>query len=135
MEFNPLGLKALKYVSLGKYQHTKVIVDLSLKLTQMYQVPFIPERELRLDMEYEPVGQRGHLADGMLEFDDKRIAIEVELTTKGRHRLRKIITSYLTDFSIHEVWYFCGSKEVMNLVESQANGSRVVKVFLLKDWI
>lgn len=120
---------------LGKYQYTKLIVDLSLKLTQMYQVPFIPESELRLDMDYEGVGYRGHLCDGVLEFDDKRIAIEVELTTKGRRRLRKIITSYLADFSIHEVWYFCGSKEVMNLVESQAQGNKFIQTFLLRDWV
>jgi len=121
-EFNPLGLKPLKYVSLGKYPHTKIIVDLSLKLAEKYQAQFITERELRLDMECDVVGHRGHLADGVLEFEDKRIAIEVELTTKGRRRLRKITTGYLSNFSFKEVWYFCGSKEVMNLVQSQSEG-------------
>ena len=134
-EFNPLGLKPVRYVSLGKYQHTKLIVDLSLKLAEKYQVPFIPERELRLDIEWDGVGSRRHLSDGVLEFEDKRIAIEVELTTKGRRRLRKIISSYLANFSFNEVWYFCGNKEVMNLVESKANGSKFVKTFLLRDWI
>lgn len=134
-EFNPLGLKPVRYVSLGKYQHTKLLVDLSLKLAEKYQAQFITERELRLDIEHEGVGRWGHLADGALEFDDKRIAIEVELTTKGRRRLRKIITNYLSDFSFQEVWYFCGNREVMNLVESQSNNSKFVKTFLLEEWI
>lgn len=134
-EFNPLGLKPLKYVSLPKYNHTKLIVTLSLKLTEKYQALFIPERELRLDMECDGVGHCGHLADGVLEFEDKRIAIEVELTTKGRRRLKKIITGYLSDFSFNEAWYFCGSKEVMNLVESQSKGRDFIKTFLLEEWI
>jgi hypothetical protein len=134
-EFNPLGLKPLKYVSLAKYQHTKIIVDLSLKLTEKFQARFVPERELRLDMEYEPVGHRGHLADGMLELEDKTVAIEVELTTKGRHRLRKILNQYCCDLSVKEVWYFCGSNEVRNLVESQSKGYDFVKTYLLEDWV
>lgn len=133
-EFNPLGLKPVRYISLGKYQHTKLIVDLSLKLAEKYHAQFITERELRLDMECDGVGHRGHLSDGVLEFEDKSVAIEVELTTKGRRRLRKIMTAYLSNFSFDEVWYFCGSQEVMNLVESQSNGNKFVKTFLLRDW-
>lgn len=134
-EFNPLGLKPVRYISLGKYQHTKLIIDLSLKLAEKYQAQFIPERELRLDMECDRVGYRGHLCDGMLEFKDKSVAIEVELTTKGRRRLRKILNHYCCDLSFKEVWYFCGSKEVMNLVQSQSEEYDFVRTFLLREWV
>lgn len=134
-EFNPLGLKPIRHISLGKYQHTKIIVDLSLKLAEKYQAQFITERELRLDMACDGVGFRGHLCDGVLNFYGKRIAIEVELTTKGRDRLRKIIKHYCTDFSFDEVWYFCGNSEVKNLIESQSQGYDFVKTFLLGEWV
>lgn len=86
-------------------------------------------------MEFERVGHSGHLSDGVLEMGDQRIAIEVELTTKGKHRLKNIILQYAKNFRFKEVWYFCGNKKVVNLVKSQAASHKFIKVFLLDEWI
>jgi len=58
--FGPIELPPVRHISMAKYNHTKLIADLSLKLTEKYQAKFIPERELRFDIECEGVGYRGH---------------------------------------------------------------------------
>lgn len=134
-KMDSIELPAIRQISLAKYNHAKLIADLSIKLSEQYQTRFIPERELRFEMDWEGVGNRGHLPDGALDVEDKRVAIEVELSTKGKRRLQNIVKSYLKNFQYKEVWYFCGSKEVKNLVQEQARGHDFIKVHLLSDWV
>ena len=134
-DLSPISLPPIRQVALATYKHTQRITELSLKLAAHYSAQFIPERILRSELVHDGVGYRGHLSDGVLLLDDKKIAIEVELTTKSKWRLQKIFHHYLRSFEYDEVWYFCSSQAVMNLIESVAKKYSLVKVFLLRDWV
>lgn len=114
-------------------QHCKLVVDLSIKLTQKYQCNFMSEREWRYEMDFLGIGRCGHLCDGVLLKEDKKIAIEVELPTKGKRRLSGIIKDYVKNFNFDEVWYFCGSAAVMKLIQTQAKPHEFIKVFSLQE--
>lgn len=129
--FSGSDIQPIRHISMGKYLHNKLITDLSLQLAKKYQGSrFISEREWRYQKEYDGVGISGHLCDGVLEYDGKCIAIELELTTKGRRRLSDILRFYAKEFAFDEVWYFCGSKAVKCLVEDKAKHFSFVKTFI-----
>ena len=69
----------------------------------------------------------------MLLFPDgKYIAIEVELTMKGKDRLSDIVKSYASKFEIKEVWYFC-AKEIVNKVKKEIAHRSYVRVFEIDE--
>ena len=131
--FSPWEMPPIRHVSWGSYEHSKLIVDLSIKLVQKYQCSFMSEREWRYELDFLGIGRRGHLCDGVLLKDDKKIAIEVELTTKGKRRLNGIIKDYVKNFTFDEVWYFCGSSAVIKLIKSHVESHEFIKVFSLKE--
>ena len=124
-------LPMLKYISLGSYLHQLTVVNVHLELMQrFFNATWISERRLKRDKFLEKGFYRiGHIADGMLVFpDDKKIAIEVELTMKGKDRLDKIITGYALNRSIDGVWYFC-APEIVNKVKNISSWFKDVRVF------
>jgi hypothetical protein len=62
--------------------------------------------------------------------DDKHIAIEVELTMKGKFRLEKIFRAYGGQLEIKEIWYFC-SPEVMPKMQKAAEKRSYIKIISL----
>jgi hypothetical protein len=94
---------------LGNYAHEVALIDVYLRLRAIYpEARFISERQLKRDKFFTGVGKSGHLSDGFLVFpDEKQIAVEVELSLKGKNRTEKILKGYGGDFSIKEVWYYC----------------------------
>jgi hypothetical protein len=117
---------------MGSYEHDLEVTKIMLMLSKKYSCDFVSERELRYLRAQGKLGQRGHIADGELLLGDKRIAIEVELSTKGNRRLQNIIDGYMTNFDIHEVWYFCGDNEVKNQVIKYQEGCSILRVFGLE---
>jgi len=128
-------LPPLKKISFSSYLHDQTVASLSVVLEKHYRAIFIPERTLRQQIGIRKIGHRGHVSDGLLEISDKKIAIEVELNTKGKRRLKDIILHYVRSFEYDEVWYFCGNQEIMNLIQSQSKGHDFVKVFSLSEWL
>lgn len=96
------------------YDHQLAIIELYFKLMQQFpNAEWISERRLLQDKFSMGIGKTGHIADGLLVFpDDRQVAIEVELTMKGKLRLEKIFKAYASQFEIREIWYFC-SPEVL----------------------
>ena len=71
----------------------------------------------------------------MLVFPDQtQVAIEVELTTKGRSRLSGILSGYAIDFSIKEVWYYCSSAAIGGVRRSAADKG-YIKVNSLREFL
>lgn len=129
------ALPPLKSIAQGSYYHDLIVTTLSLKLMTHYQAQFIPERVLRHDDNQEVFGKTGHTADGVLLHDNKRIAIEVELSKKSKRRLSSIIHHYMKCFEMKEVWYFCGNSEVKRLVESHTKDKGFFRLFDLRDYV
>lgn len=126
-------LPMLKYVSLGSYIHQLTVIDVHLKLMQRFpEASWVSERRLRREKFLSGRFDRfGHVADGMLLFpEDKKIAIEVELTMKGKDRLDKIIRNYASDCSINGVWYYCLS-DIVNKMKKATDWRSYVSVYEL----
>ncbi len=128
-------LSPLKKVSLATYDHDMKVAEVSLALGARFQGEFIPERRLRREVGIRGVGHRGHVSDGVFYHDGKRIAIEVELSLKGKRRREKIYRHYLKQFDFQGVWYFCGNKEIERKMQPLAEKARFIHVFSLADFL
>lgn len=106
----------LRHVNLGTYFHDLMLVDLSLFLEKTTGFQFVPERRLRIEKAGSIIGRNGRLPDGILITKDKPIAIELELTVKGKRRLSRILNDYAMNFEFDEVWYFTNNPYVFNAI-------------------
>jgi hypothetical protein len=92
------------------------------------EAQWVSERRLKRDRFAKGIGRTGHIADGLLVFpDDRHIAIEVELTMKGKLRLEKIFRAYGGQFEIKEVWYFC-SPDILPKIRKAAEKRSYIKI-------
>ena len=110
----------------------KLVTTLGIILTKQHNGKFITERQLRYQQGRQVMSYRRpehHYSDGILMIGDKKIAIEVELTTKGQARLNKIYSHYLFSSDLDEIWYFCGNNEVQNLIKKVMGESENIKIF------
>lgn len=128
-------LPMMKYISLGSYLHQLTVVDVYLRLMQQYpDAIWISERRLKRDKFLENgFCRHGHVADGMMIFPpEKKIAVEVELTMKGKDRLDKIITGHALSRFVDGVWYFC-SPEIVTKIKKATNWASHISVFEIKE--
>ena len=131
MEWIGNNLPLIKNIPTGSYDHDLQVTKVMLMLSQKYNCEFISERELRCLRAQDGIGQRKHIPDGELLLHDKKIAVEVELSTKGNRRLQKIMNEYMKNFDIHEVWYFCGNNEIKRQVMKYQASHSFLKAFNL----
>lgn len=132
---NLTDLPAIKFISLGGYLHQLKVIDVYQRLMKLYpDALWISERILQQNkFSGGRLRRYGHIADGMLLFPDgTKIAVEVELTMKGKSRLDKILKSYRANLSVKEVWYFC-EKEITNKIRSAAACWPFVIVFEINE--
>ena len=125
-------LLLITYVPIHYYSHYMKVLHVYLKVHEKHpDATWITERRLIRQKQDDMPGNKEHLPDGILILpDEKRIAIEVELSVKARDRLLNILTDYEVDKTIHEVWYFCSPKVLPVLRETAASLSKI-KTFLL----
>ena len=128
-------LPALSKISIANFQHNWILVDLSLALQQKFAGEFITERALRSGIERFKIGKKSHISDGILILDNKKIAIELELSCKAKLRLEKIIREYLKNFEIDEAWYFYHHSSVKNLLQPYAEKYGIFKLIPLSDYL
>ena len=108
-----------------------MMVDLAHDLITKTKGQFTPERRLREQRAIKGVGAEGHVPDGLLKVKSKKpIAIELELTLKGRERLEGIVEGYL-DRDLSAVWYFVTSDQIRRRLTSIIDGERLFKI---KPW-
>lgn len=128
-------LPPLRKLPLATYHHDLTVINLSFILVAKYSGQFIYERELRHQEGLYRFGEAGHIADGLLVYGNKRIAIEVELTKKGKRRREQIINHYLKNFDCNEVWYFCGNEEIENQIKPLVEQSPFIHVHSLNQFL
>ena len=128
-------LPAIDFVSLGTYRHQVAMINVALKLMHIYpEAVWISERYLKHEKCHEGIGKRGHVADGLLVFPGNRqVAIEVELSVKGKQRIDGILKSYASQFDIKEVWYFC-SQSAYTVLSALASKKSYIKLFSIKEF-
>lgn len=128
-------LPALRKISKATLDHDLMVTTISQYLLQKYQAKFVTERQLRQQLGYKGVGQNVHVSDGKLILPDKTVAIEVELTLKGRARRDSILARYMTNFDYDEIWYFCRSGSVYKAIKNFESVSQMFKVNELETFL
>lgn len=129
-------LPALDKISLGSYHHQITLTALMLRLCELYpEAEWISERQLKHQKFSKGIGQSGHVADGLLVFpEQKKVAIELELTIKGNERLKQIIKAYSKQLEIKDIWYFC-SKSVFNKISTAVEKKDFIKAYPLEEFL
>ncbi len=129
-------LPAIERVTIGRYAHQMVMLNVYNRLKDHYpEAHWVSERRLKHDLFYDGLGKMGHVADGILMFPDgKQMAIEVELSVKGKNRIEKILRAYSVQLAIHEIWYYCTSP-VVTVLTSLAEKMPFIKIFNLKEFL
>ncbi len=129
-------LPSISHVPLGNYQHQLFITDIRQQLCVKYpESKWISERYLKQQKFYYGIGKRGHLADGILIFpDERKIAIEVELSMKGKRRIETILSAYGGQLEIEEAWYFCAD-QIIRPLSSLAKNKSYIKILSLKEFL
>lgn len=82
----------------------------------------------------DPFKKLKHLPDLAVRTDEGLVAIEVELTRKGKQRLGRLMSAWARQSVYREVLYLCGSTELQHLIEGQARlmgADEVVRPMLL----
>ncbi|OGT50849.1 MAG: hypothetical protein A3F17_09280 [Gammaproteobacteria bacterium RIFCSPHIGHO2_12_FULL_41_15] len=125
-------LPPLRKINVATYHHHLKVAKLALRLVEQHKGEFITERDLRHQLGINGLDDKQHISDGILVKNDQRIAIEVELTVKSESRLKKILQHYRKEFSIQGVWYFCGTQEVKNKLDSLIHNTDFIKTHLLQ---
>jgi predicted transcriptional regulator len=130
------SLPPISQISLGGYQHQLSITDVRQQLFSKYpDTKWVSERYLKQQKYYYGIGKAGHLADGILIFpDETKIAIEVELSMKGKGRIEKILSAYGGQLEIAEAWYFC-AEPVMRPMGLLAKNKSYIKVYSIKEFL
>ena len=109
-----------------------VLVDAAQAVVDDTGGDFVPERRLRQQEGFKGVGVSGHLPDGLLRRPGQQpIAVELEMSTKGRRRLQQIVSGYAANMGLEEGWYFVTGQDVRHVVEEAAKPHDFIKVL---DW-
>lgn len=129
-------LPVIDRVAKGIFDHQRILADVVIRLNELYpDAVWISERHLRQDKFVDGVGKRGHIADGFLIFStNHQVALEVELSVKGKDRLKGILRFYTTQLAIKEIWYFCSKPALHQLYELTQNKSRF-KIHALEEFL
>lgn len=107
---------------LAEVRHSLALVDLIEDLLQAHPGSTIEtERELRIERRGELAARsrragRGRLPDGVLTLKGKRIALELDLTSKRSNDLEHILRTYLTE-SYDAIWWYVRPRVVPRLKE------------------
>jgi hypothetical protein len=127
-------LPIMPYVPIHHYTHYRDVLKVYLQLREKFpEYAWTTERRLLRQKLENSTNHKEHLPDGMLVLpDEKRIAIEVERSAKGKERLLTILTDYQMDNAIHEVWYFC-LPPILTLLKETARRLSKIKIHLLDE--
>lgn len=120
----------LSKVPIGNYAHQIAVIETYMQFMKQYPgSSWMTERVLR-KLGYMPGKDRDkHYADALVYLPDgKQIAIEVELTMKSKRRLKKIMSGYMCQFEIKEVWYYCAPAIVNKVKQLADKWESVIKV-------
>lgn len=128
-------LPPLKRISFATYCHTLAVAHASIALIKQFGGSFLTERMLRLTKREMDAGACEHNCDGVLILNDKKIAIEVELTMKTKQRIEDIMMDYSLQSEYSEVWYLCGNEELYKHFSKLAQEYDFLKSFYLKNII
>ena len=110
----------------GTFQHDRLLIDIDIALYHQVGQTIKTERRIKSQKAMSAIGSTGHVPDGIIELDGRKTAIELELSVKGKSRLKKIMQEYQESL-IRRVIYICGSEAVANAINRMADEMHVAR--------
>lgn len=117
--YTPINYKG---TDIASYEHNQIAKKLCLKLSKELACNYLTIRDLR-SLAKRDMGIAGlsvKVPDFVLVKEDKKIAVEVELTQKNLKRQRELIEKYMLQLQKKEyiqVFYYCGSTAIKERLE------------------
>lgn len=122
--------------SIGRLRHMHAVNGVRLHIEEkILKGEYMPYKRINwtsdrvVNLERKDRGKR-HIVDGELFFQNKTIAIEVELTAKSQPRLKSILSELRKDYDA--IWYFV-SAEARGAVEKALGGVSRNDKFILYE--
>lgn len=125
-------LSSLRKIHVANYHHQMAVVDICILLEAKFGEVFISERRLRRSRVKEEGAVRGHISDGLLDFGERKIALEVELSSKNSKRREAILKYYTRCFYFDELWYICKNEFIYKQIEPLLTKRPFVKLYYLE---
>ena len=122
-------------VNLTDYDHDLKVVDIALHFEKKYGY-WKSERELKSDKGISGgFGSKTHIPDGITKINDTLIGIEVELTRKGKDRLKKIFMQHVRSIDYQKVWYFVNDEKTRQylLANMDHRVRSIIQVFHINE--
>ncbi|MEW6727710.1 MAG: replication-relaxation family protein [Bacillota bacterium] len=119
--------RARARLRLHTFRHDLLVADVAIVLARATGGEWITERDLRADAGgIGRPGPRAYVPDGALvRPGGARIAVEVEITSKPRARLEKILRGYVRRPEFAEVWYYTATSRLAEKIEAAARRLRL----------
>ena len=119
-------------INISHFHHNINLVTLSQILIEKYSGIYFTEREIRNNQVFDN-SKNKHISDRILQFDDKKIAIEYELSPKSYIRRKSIIDFYLKNLHFDEVWYIVKDQTIAKSLQQFLPKMHFLKVILKDD--
>ena len=135
-EISNENLSLIQKISLGGYNHNIRLVDLALDFERQYpDATFVTERQIRF-INGVGLSDHGHIPDGEIQFsNDKKWAIELEISVKASSRLDKIMKYYARNMDYSEVHYYVSDNIVFNAIQKAVDRAKLnhIKIINMED--
>lgn len=107
---SPYDVPQSKKVDLLTLTHDRIVTDVRLRLRELWDGIWIPERALK--------DKYTRIPDGLFQFDDtgKTVAVEIENSTKGQARFLTIMNEWARAEGVHIVLYIATTKRVFEAI-------------------
>ncbi len=128
-------LPALRKISYRHYYHHLKVIEVAIRLNTQYpHAIWVSERQLFIKQFEKGHRKKGHLADGLLILpENKKIAIEVELSRKNEKRLQFIFKKYAAE-DVMEVWYYCCA-DLASFLTKLSQKMSFIKIFNVEEFL
>ena len=129
-------------LNLPELEHSLALVDLSEQLLREHpRAQWLTERELRRDairrhrqdeMDARPV--RIRTPDGVLLDGTRRIAVELDLTSKRTEQYEQLLRAYAADSGVQGLWWFARSAAVRDRLTKLIGRYQLTDFASAREW-
>ena len=129
-------LSPLARINIAKYNHDITVAKVALFLTNKYsEKSFISERRIRRFRSQNNFNEKGHICAGCITIGNQKIALEIELSGKSRHRREAIIKYYTRAFEYDQIWYIYATDAIKKQILPLISRRKFIKLVPLESLI
>lgn len=125
---SPYDVPQSKKVDLITLTHDRIVTDIRLRLRELWDGTWVPERALK--------DKYTRVPDGLFQFEGSAVtvAVEIENSTKGRSRFAAIMNEWARTDSVRIVLYVATNQAIFSAIEKLLPTAPQRPVFALVDF-